>query len=60
MTQVNVFATVGMSATMGEMSATVGKCLRQWGNVRDSERNVRKSWEIEHRLGKFMSRDCHS
>ena len=38
MTKVNVSATVGMSATVGEMvatvggmSATVGECPRQWG-----------------------------
>ena len=30
--KVNVSATVGMSATVGEMSATVGECLHQWGN----------------------------
>ena len=30
MTEVNVSATVGMSATVGELSATVGECLRQW------------------------------
>ena len=31
MTKVDVSATVGMSATVGEMSATVGECPRQWG-----------------------------
>ena len=31
MAKVNVSATVGMSAIVGEMSATVGECLRQWG-----------------------------
>ena len=30
MTKVNVSATVGMSATVWEMSATVGECPRQW------------------------------
>ena len=32
MTVVNVSATVGMSATVGEMSATVEECPQQWGN----------------------------
>ena len=36
MTKVNVSATVGMSTTVGEMSATVGECPRPWGNVRNS------------------------
>ena len=57
MTEVNVSATVEMSATVGymsatvgemsatvgEMSAIVGECPQQWGNVRDSG-------EIEHGL----------
>ena len=30
MTKVNVSATVGMSATVEEMSATVRECPRQW------------------------------
>ena len=33
MTKVNVFATVGMSSTVGEMSATVKECPRQWGEM---------------------------
>ena len=33
MTEVNVSPTVGMSATVGEMSATVEECLRQWGEM---------------------------
>ena len=33
MTKVNVSATVGMSATVGEMSATVGECPQQWGGM---------------------------
>ena len=45
MTGVNRSATVEMpvemSATVAEMSATVGECLQQCGNVR-------KSGEIEH------------
>ena len=45
MTQVDVSMTVGMSATVGEMSATVG------GNVRNSRENVCNSGEIEHGLG---------
>ena len=48
MTKVNVSATVGMSATVDEMSATVGECPQQWGNVRDSGRNVCNSGEIEY------------
>ena len=33
MSKVNVSATVGMSTTVGEMSATVGKCPQQWGEM---------------------------
>ena len=33
MTKVNVSATVRMSATVGEMSATIRECLRQWGKL---------------------------
>ena len=33
MTKVNVSATVGMSATVDEMSATVGECPQQWGKL---------------------------
>ena len=38
MTKVNVSATVGMSTTVGEMSATVGKRPQQWGNLICSEK----------------------
>ena len=41
MTKVNVSATVGISAT-------VGKCPQQWGNVRNSGANVCNSGEIEY------------
>ena len=41
MTKVNVSATVGMSATVGEMSTTVGE-------FRDSGGNVCNSGEIEY------------
>ena len=36
MTEVTMFATVRMSATVDEMSTTVEKCPRQWGNVRNN------------------------
>ena len=41
MTKVNVSATV-------RMSATVGECPQQWGNVRNSGGNVRNSGEIQY------------
>ena len=44
MTEVNVSVTVGLSATVGE-------CLQQWGNVCDSWGNVCNSGEIEYDLG---------
>ena len=51
MTEVNVSATVGISATVGEMSAAVGKCPSQWGNVHDRQwGNVHNSGEIEYDL----------
>ena len=52
MTKVNVSATVGMSATVGEMSKTVGECPQQWGEMSATVGgNVRNSGEIEYALG---------
>ena len=45
MTEVNVSATVGMSATVGEMSAKV-----DLGNIRNSRGNVCNSGKIEYDL----------
>ena len=52
MTEMNVSATVGMSTTVREMSATVGGNVHNsGGNVCNSGGNVRKSGEIKYGLG---------
>ena len=50
MTEANVSAIVGMSATAGECPRQRGKCPQKWGNVRNNEGNVFNSGEIEHGL----------
>ena len=43
MTKVNVSATVGMSVTGEEMSATVGECPQQWGEMCCKKLKTRES-----------------
>ena len=50
MTKVNVSATVGMSATVGECLQLWGNVCNSGGNVRDSGGNVCNSGEIEYVL----------
>ena len=44
------YITVGMSATVGEMSATVGKCQQQWGEMSAQWGKCPQQWGVEYAL----------
>ena len=47
----SIMTKVNVSTTVGEMSATVGECPRQWGEMSATVGgNVRNSREIEYAL----------